>query len=95
MTSPNHTYLMIEYRSPTLTPTEGSQRRCYNGCFHPDDWEETWTAWAWLNLKLTPEQAEEKLQFWRDLNASAVKARGPGARKEYRVVPDTVYDGTW
>lgn len=88
-------YFMIEYRKRTLVATPGSQRRCYNGCFHPRDWEEAWTDWDWLSLKLSKEQAEEKLSFWKDLNAYAVKERGAGAMQEFRIAPDTVYDGSW
>lgn len=88
-------YYMIEVRRRTLVATEGSQRRIYNGCPKPSDWEEGWTAWDWLNLKLTKEQAEKRLVYWEDLSNYAVKCRGEGARSEYRIVPDTVYDGTW
>jgi len=88
-------YLMIEYRKLTLSPTAGSQRRCYNGCFHPSDWEEVWTHWDWLSLKLTPEEADKKLEFWQGLNDYAVKERGPKAKQEFRIVPDTIYDGSW
>jgi hypothetical protein len=88
-------YFMIEYRKKTLAATHNSQRRCYHGHFHEDDWEEGWTAWTWLNLKLTLDQATQRLEFWENLNQYCVDARGERARKEFRVVPDTVYDGSW
>jgi len=83
------TYYMIEHRKQTLTPTEGSKRRCYDGCFHPDDWEYGWTNWDWLNLKLTLEQAKERLKFWEELSS------GAGKPTQYRISVDTVYNGTW
>lgn len=43
--------------------TPGSQRRCYDGCFHPDDWEMVWSEWDWLSLNCP----ESKLEFWRSL----------------------------
>jgi len=89
------TYYMIEQRKRTLVPTVGSKRRCYDGCFHPNDWEEGWTAWSWLNLKMTKEQAEKRLVYWQDLNGYAVKERGPQATTQFRISVDTVYDGTW
>ena len=88
-------YYMIEARNRTLVATPNSMRRVYNGCAHPDDWEMGWTGWDWLQLKLSKEQAEERLKFWRDLTDYAVSERGESAKSEYRVVPDTVYDGTW
>jgi len=88
-------FLMIEFRKRTLVSTLNSKRRCYDGCFHPNDWEEVWTKWDWLSLKLTQDQAEQKLKFWQDLNDYAVNERGPSAKQEFRIVPDTVYDGTW
>lgn len=48
---------MIEHRKRTFSPTPGSQRRCYDGCFPSSDWEEDWTEWEWLSLKLSEEEA--------------------------------------
>jgi len=88
-------YYLIEHRKRILLPTEGSKKRCYNGCFHPDDWEEGWTSWSWLNLKMTKEQAERRLKFWEELNTYAVKQRGNKDESQYRIRVDDVYDGTW
>ena len=81
---------MIEQRERTRVATHGSQHRIYNGCPHPDDWEDGWTAWDWLSLNLGEEQAQEKLKFWQDLTKYAVSQRGPSAMSEYRIVPDTI-----
>jgi hypothetical protein len=88
-------YYMIERRKRTLHAREGSQRRCYNGCFPDSDWEEGWTNWDWINLKLSLEAAQIRLKFWEDLTKYAVSQRGKEAEQQYRIVPDTVYDGTW
>lgn len=88
-------FFMIECRKRTLTPTANSQRRCYNGCFPSSDWEQGWTEWDWISLKLTEKEAQKKLEFWKSLNDFAVKERGLTAKKQFRIVPDTVYDGTW
>jgi hypothetical protein len=90
-----HEYFMIEVRSRTLIPKPGSQRRCYNGCYPDSDWEHGWGRWEWLTLKLTKEKAALKLRFLEDLSTYAVRKRGPEAESQYRIVPDTVYDGTW
>lgn len=61
----------VYQRKRTLVATPGSQRRCYHGCFHPDDWEEVWTAWT----ELEGNMPEERLTFWRELG---------GERSQYK-----------
>lgn len=73
----------ILQRVKTRVPTPGSQRRCYDGCWHPDDWFVEWTAW----VVLESDAPESRLEFWRDLNDYAVKERGESARKEFRYEP--------
>ena len=89
------TYYMIEHRKLTLSATPNSKRRCYNECFHPNDWKEVWTEWGWLNLKLTLEEAKRKLGYWENLSAYAVRERKTKADSQYRISVDNVYDGTW
>lgn len=74
----------IETRRKQLVATQGSRRRCYNGCFHSSDWETVDTDWETLELNVAPENVENRLEFWRDLNAYAVSQRGVGARREFR-----------
>ena len=63
----------------TLVATPGSQRRCYHGCFHPNDWEEGWTEWDWLNLNVP----ESKLEFWNNLGCE-----GDPVRSRYKWEPN-------
>ena len=62
-TSPKGT---IYQRKRVRIPTPGSQRRCYNGCFHPSDWEIVWGNWEKLSSNVT----ESKLEFWNELGNS-------------------------
>lgn len=63
------------------------QRRCYNGCHFSS--ELRWTEWTVIDSGLTPEQAERRLTYWRDLNAYAVKERGEAnTRCEFATVPE-------
>lgn len=75
--------LIIEKRKKTFVNTD-PQRRCYNGCHFSGEYQ--WTKWDWLELNVHPDQAEDRLKFWRDLSDYAVSQRGEGAASEYRLV---------
>lgn len=60
--------MMIQTRKQLLVNTD-PQRRCYNGCHAKSELQ--WTAWAEL-CSTTSEKAEDRLKFWRSLNAYAV-----------------------
>ena len=66
------------------------QSRCYNGCHAKS--EIVTTPWELLVPNVSDEQIEEKLLFWRWLNAYAVSQRGESATKEFRAVPVTTTD---
>jgi len=58
------------------------QRRYYNGCFYKT--ETVWSAWA-VHETVTPENAEERIKFWRELNDYAVSQRGEAdTRMEFK-----------
>lgn len=61
----------VYQRRRTLVATPGSQRRCYDGCFHPDDWEEVWTAWSELETNMP----EDRLTFWRELGGGTARTQ--------------------
>ena len=73
----------IEFRRLYEENTD-PQRRCYNGCHAKSEWR--WTEWEVLELGWSPEKAESRLNFWRELTAEAVKARGQSGQSEYRIV---------
>jgi hypothetical protein len=73
--------LVIESRSIREVNTD-PQRRCYNGCHFSS--ELVWSQWEDLDIT-TGEKAEDRLAFWRDLNAYAVSQRGKSAQREYRI----------
>jgi hypothetical protein len=81
---------MIEHRKRTLIPTAGSKRRCYDGYFPSNDWEEGWTAWSFLELGLSLERAKERLEDWNGLSLYAAKERKTKISTEYRIVLDTI-----
>lgn len=60
------------------------QRRCYNGC-HAST-EIVISQWENFDRADTKEKADDKLKFWVELNDGAVKARGKGAKSEYKIV---------
>lgn len=63
------------------------QRRCYDGCHAKS--EIRWTTWENLESGLTLEALEPRLKFWRELNAYAVRERGPvGTLCEFDAVED-------
>lgn len=57
-------------------------RRCYNGAFGDHHYE--WGRWTTLELNVAEADIERRLEFWRDLNAYAVSARGESARTQYK-----------
>ena len=71
----------IEQRSLVLVNTD-PLRRCYDGCHYSS--ELRWTEWVAFESGIPDAQIEERLVFWRELNAYAVAARGQGALTEYR-----------
>ena len=71
----------IQMRSMYLVNTD-PQRRCYNGC-HAES-KLRWTDWSTLEYRIPDDNIEERLKFWRDLNAYAVKERGEGSCREFR-----------
>lgn len=74
---------IIETRSRIRVNTD-PQRRCYNGAFFSS--ELIWGHWDWLERGFkTEDEALERVQFWKELNAYAVSERGKGARREFRV----------
>lgn len=58
------------------------KRRCYEGQHAKSEWR--WSAWAHLET-VDEDRAEQRLEFWRDLNAYAVQERGHGARREFEI----------
>ena len=73
--------LPILFRQRVLVNTD-PQRRCYNGAHFSSEWR--WTAWEELE-RTTPEKAERRLQFWKELNDYAVSARGKGAKCQFKL----------
>ncbi len=67
------------YRRVKVLVNTDPQRRCYDG--HHFKSEVHWSAWGHLET-VPAERAEERLQFWRELNDYAVSQRGKGARWE-------------
>jgi len=60
-------------------------RRCYHGVFAKSELQ--WTAWESLETwPKTREEADERMEYFKDLNDYAVRERGQGARAEFRVV---------
>lgn len=57
-------------------------RRCYNGAYGDHHYE--WGAWQSLEYVKEPDIGR-RLEFWRDLNAYAVSARGESAKSEFKV----------
>lgn len=77
--------LAIFTRSRVLVNTD-PQRRCYNGAHFSSELQ--WTAWTVLESMryLKPgADPQARLKFWRELNDDAVRARGEGARCEFKV----------
>lgn len=79
--------MIIQQRKRVLVNTD-PQNRCYDGCYFSSEWR--WTAWS--NLEVWPgwslEKAEERKQFWVELNVYAVSQRGKRAQAEFRILED-------
>ena len=75
--------LVIMERHMVFVNTD-PQRRCYDGCYF--SYEYHWSGWTELE-RIRPGEEERRLQFWRELNDDAVKARGKGAKREFKVQP--------
>lgn len=61
------------------------QRRCYNGCHAKS--ELIWSSWVSIDWNIKPEAVDERLAFWKDLNAYAVSQRGiVNTKKEFQVI---------
>ena len=70
----------IEHRRLVEVNTD-PQRRCYYGVHAKSEFH--WTTWEVLESNVKP----ERIEFWQDLNDYAVRERGKGAKKEFRLVP--------
>jgi hypothetical protein len=92
MTEPSTEYSVLQYRH-YYEYNNDPQRRCYWGAHASTAF--AWTAWGnletfrWMKVGTDPIKIEERLKFWRELNAYAVSARGKGALTEYRVVSES------
>lgn len=60
------------------------QRRCYNGCHAKSEIQ--WTNWELLEFCASEEKANQRMQFWTELNDYAVSHRGPSAKREHKIV---------
>lgn len=73
--------LQLETRKQIEINTD-PQRRCYDGCHFSS--ELSWTEWDWLEYDVNPEDVENRLKFWRELNEYSVSVgRKPS---QYRIV---------
>ena len=61
-------------------------RRCYNGCHFSSEIRAL--PWEAIESGVRQERVEDKLRFWRELNAYAVSQRGESAKAEYRAVEE-------
>lgn len=59
------------------------QRRVYNGCAYKS--RQSFTPWETLESGLSPEEVDQRLEFWVDLNNYAVSQRGETSRNKYRI----------
>lgn len=55
------------------------QRRYYNGTWFSSEF--IWTEWEVLESDVSA----ERIEFWQDLNAYAVRERGEGAKQEFEL----------
>ncbi len=55
------------------------QRRYYYGTWASSAW--AWTPWEVLESNVPA----ERIEFWKDLNAYAVRERGQSAKKEFKL----------
>lgn len=80
-TLPRDTVIMVRARVFLNTDP---QRRCYNGAYFSG--HETWSGWTELEY-VPAERAARRVEFWKELNDIAVKARGKGALREFKLEP--------
>lgn len=73
--------LQLETRKQIEINTD-PQRRCYNGCHFSS--ELSWTGWDWLEYDVKPEDVENRLKFWRELNEYSVSVGGRPS--QYQIV---------
>lgn len=59
------------------------QRRVYNGCAFSS--RQSFTPWETIESGLSLEEADQRLEFWVDLNNYAVSQRGETSRNKYRI----------
>lgn len=71
----------IETRRKIIVNTD-PLHRCYHGVNFKE--EIVWTRWEHV-CSCTPENANDRLEFWQRLNDYAVKERGKEAKKEFRI----------
>ena len=69
--------------SRQYTEITDPQRRVYNGCAFSS--RQSFTPWETLESGLSPEEIDQRLEFWVDLNNYAVSKRGEISRNKYRI----------
>ena len=69
--------------SRQCTELTDSQSRVYNGCAYSS--KQSFKPFEVLESGVPPEEAEERLAFWIDLNNYAVSQRGENSRNKYRI----------
>lgn len=69
--------------SRQYTEITDPQRRVYNGCTYKS--RQSFTPWETLESGLSPEEVDQRLEFWVDLNNYAVSQRGETSRNKYRI----------
>lgn len=69
--------------SRQYTEVTDPQRRVYNGCAFSS--RQNFTPWETLESGLSPEEIDQRLEFWVDLNNYAVSQRGEKSRNKYRI----------
>ena len=69
--------------SRQYTEITDPQRRVYNGCAFSS--RQSFTPWETLESGLSPEEIDQRLEFWVDLNNYAVSKRGETSRNKYRI----------
>ena len=66
--------------------TELLDPRVYNGCAYKS--RRSFRPLETLESGLSPEEVNQRLEFWVDLNNYAVSKRGETSRNKYRIVED-------
>lgn len=72
--------------SRQYTEITDPQRRVYNGCAFSS--RQSFKPFETLESGLSPEEVNQRLEFWVDLNNYAVSKRGETSRNKYRIVED-------